>query len=143
MNQLKLLLKKLSCAPLLIRIFWKADNAIKSKNWCDLEKLTSQLHNAGFAMNQTRFWAGCALLQLKQYQSALDEFEKIDSPLDTIEEEASRHWNHTLALYRLDRDDECFELLMNKINPDWPTDTYWKSRRFLADHGFKAFQLKI
>ena len=128
---------------LLLKTFMRAHKTIESKNWKKLKALTSKLHRAGFAMNQTRFWSGCALLQLKRYDDALSEFEKINGKLDTIEEEASRHWNHALALYHLDRDEECFKLLIQKIDPDWPTKTYWKARRFLASHGFKAFELKV
>lgn len=108
-----------------------------------LARVTTQLHEKGYFLNQTRFWLGCALLHLNRNEEALNEFEKIEGNLDTIEEEASRHWNHTLALYRTERAEESYELLLEKINPDWPTKSYWKARQFLADAGFEAFRIKV
>ena len=82
-------------------------------------------------------------MHLNRNEEAILEFERIEGKLDTIEEEASRHWNHVLALYRIGRKNESYELLMNKINPDWPTETFWKARRFLTEAGFEAFRIKV
>ena len=122
---------------------WLAEKALTEENWENLAKLTTQLHQKGYFLDKTRFWLGSALLHLKKNEEALDAFKKIEGNLDTIEEEASRHWNHALALYRTNRKEESYELLMKKINPDWPTNTFWKTRRFLADAGFEAFRIKV
>jgi tetratricopeptide (TPR) repeat protein len=137
------ILRKVLHTPFIIKTLWRAENAIKGKNWEELAELTTNLHNSGFSMNKTRFWLGCALINLNQNEEALKEFERIDGKLNTLEEEAARHWNHTLALYRTNRAEECYELLMQKIDPYWPTETYTKARNFLTEHGFDAFEIKV
>lgn len=139
----KKLIRKIRFAPFIIKQMWLAEDALKKKDWEKLAKLTTQLHQKGYFLDKTRFWLGSALLHLNRNEEALDELKNIEGNLDTIEEEASRHWNHALALYRTNRKDESHKLLMEKIDPDWPTKTFWKARQFLADAGFEAFRIKV
>ena len=143
MNRIQWIIKKLCHPPLLIRTFWTAEKAVEEKDWEKLIDLSKKLHQKGFCLDQTRFWLGCAYLHLNRNEEALNEFDKIEGKLDTIEEEVSRYWNHTLALYRAGRFEECYELLMQKIDPYWPTKTYNKARNFLAEQGFKAYRIKV
>ena len=101
------------------------------------------MKSEGYSRNLNDFWCGRALLNLNRNEEAIEAFESIRGELDTTEDEAIRHWNQTLALYRSGRAEESYKLLMEKINPDWPTWVYWRARQFLSDHGFKAFKIKV
>ncbi len=130
-------------SPLLIKAVLLVESASKQEDWEKVLHLSDKLLSKGYKNNLIYFWRGRAFLNLNRHEEALEAFEKIQGKLGTIEEDAIRYWNQTLALYKADRAEEAYKLLMEKIDPDWPTWAYRRARNFLAEHGFKAFKIKV
>lgn len=122
-------------SPFLFIQIWKAENALKVKDWQKLTDIIETVHRKGFILPKSRFWLGSALLRLERNKEALVQFEKITDELDTIEEESTRYWNHALALYRNGHINKSVDLLKEKISSNWPDRTFKKARQFLSDAG--------
>ena len=133
MNTIKFIFRKIIYSPFLLVQIWKAENALKEKDWQKLSDTVESVHRRGFIFDKSRFWLGSALLRLERNEEALIQFEKISDELDSIEEEATRHWNHALALYRNGHTTKSVDLLKEKISSNWPDHTYNKARQFLSD----------
>lgn len=122
--------------PRFARQWWKALDAYSEGDWARVSDALQPIHQRGLATPESLFWRGTALLHLGRYEEALAEFEAIREPLDEFHEDASRHLNHALCLWRLGRRDEVAQLLSRKFSESWPRETLEKARLLASEAGF-------
>ncbi len=94
----------------------------------------SKIDARGFAVDDDYFRLGNALMQLEEWDDALEAFGKIDSALPSPREEARRYLNHAYALHYLRRRDEACELISSNYLPSWPDEERAAADEYLAQN---------
>jgi len=130
--------------PYVSYTMWRALNDLNKRDWISLASRTRSLHGFGFKTRTTRYWLAISYSNLKQWGEAVEVFEKMSRPLETVTDDAARYCAHVWALAKLGRVEEASELLIHSIQEDWPEDRRNWAGRFLeqnAEAGTAEFML--
>jgi tetratricopeptide (TPR) repeat protein len=90
------------------------------------------------ALAALRPYLAAALLCLERNYEALEQLEAMHGPDVSPAHEALRHWNHAVALYRVGRTSEARDLLMKRLDGDWPRPEYDHALDLLRSLGVEA-----
>ena len=120
--------------PFVSYTMWRALTDLRNKDWIALASRTRRLHKVGFTTRTTRYWLAIAYSNLNQWGEAIDVFEDMSRPLETVADDAARYCAHVWALANVGRIDEASELLIHSIQEDWPADRREWAGRFLERH---------
>jgi tetratricopeptide (TPR) repeat protein len=129
-----LLLWLIASLPFVSYTMWRAMSDLQDRDWISLAARTRRLHKVGFKTRNTRYWLAIAYSNLNQWAQAVQVFEKMSRPLESVADDAARYCAHVWALKNLGRTEEASELLMHSMNDDWPEERRNWAGRFLEHH---------
>lgn len=141
-----LLLWLIASLPFVSYTMWRALSDMQKKDWISLAARTRRLHKVGFKTHTTRYWLAISYSNLNQWGDAVEVFEKMSRPLETVADDAARYCAHVWALQKLGRVEEASELLLHALQEDWPEDRRNWAGRFLeqyADEGTAEFMFEV
>ena len=105
-----LLLWLIANLPFVSYAMWRALTDLQEKDWISLACRTRRLHKVGFKTRTTRYWLAISYSNLNQWGKAVEVFEKMSRPLETVADDVARYCAHVWALANLGRVEEASEL---------------------------------
>jgi len=129
-----LLLWLIVSLPFVSYTMWRALTDMQKKDWISLAARARRLHRVGFKTRTTRYWLAISYSNLNQWGEAVEVFEEMSRPLETVADDAARYCAHVWALQKLGRIEEASELLIHALQEDWPEDRRNWAGRFLAQY---------
>jgi len=108
--------------PRFVRLWSRATEYRTQGDWLALERTMQELASNGWSTDESNLLYGHALLQLGQWQEALDRLNAIEAPLGDISNEAVRWTSSAIALRNLGRISESQLLIQSRLADDWPQE---------------------
>jgi hypothetical protein len=129
-----LLIWLIASLPVVSYSMWRALSDLRNNDWISLASRTRRLHKLGFTTRTTRYWLAISYSNLNQWVDAVELFETMSRPLESVADDAARYCAHVWALANLGRVEEASELLIHTIQEDWPVDRRNWAGHFLEKH---------
>jgi hypothetical protein len=125
-------LKRVVCFPYILFQLWHILDHRANSDWNQLITRIRRLQRIGYITRDDIFMLAFAYAELELWKEALEEFEKIDTPLANVDEEACRCCTHAYVLYKLGRCYEALSFLNHSIRSAWPQERINWAERFLV-----------